>query len=106
MIRSTVGDVVRGLDWPAGFSMRMRRNAFTDRWHGNEKELAANADIEGPRYRAAFADGDPDNAGVVFGEAAGLIHAIEPAAAIVERIVDEAAQLLRSGPPTVDGPRL
>lgn len=106
MIRSTVGDVVRGLDWPAGFTMRMRRNAFTDRWHGNEKELAANADIEGPRYRAAFADGDPDNAGVVFGEAAGLIHSIEPAAAIVERIVDEAAQLLRSGPPTVDGPRL
>jgi nitronate monooxygenase len=105
-IRSTVGDVVRGLDWPAGFTMRMRRNAFTDRWHGDEEALAANAAIEGPRYRAAFADGDPDNAGVVFGEAAGLIHAIEPAAAIVERIVDEAAQLLRSGPPTVDGPRL
>ncbi|MUL78048.1 nitronate monooxygenase family protein [Mycolicibacterium sp. CBMA 226] len=96
-IRSTTGDVVRGLDWPAGFTMRMRRNAFTDRWHGNEKALAANADIEGPRYRAAFADGDPDNAGVVFGEAAGLIHSIEPAATIIERMVDEASQLLQSG---------
>jgi len=99
-IRSTVGDVVRGLAWPPEFTMRMRNNAFTDRWHGNEKALAANATTEGPRYRAAFADGDPDNAGVVFGEAAGLIHSIEPAATIVERIVHEAAQLLRSGPPT------
>ncbi|BCI83438.1 NAD(P)H-dependent flavin oxidoreductase [Mycobacterium sp. SMC-18] len=96
-IRSTVGDVVRGIDWPAEFTMRMRRNAFTDRWHGDEKTLAANVDVEGPRYRAAFADGDPDNAGVVFGEAAGLIHSIEPAAVIVERIVDEAARLLRAG---------
>lgn len=96
-IRSTVGDVVRGIDWPAEFTMRVRRNAFTDRWHGDETTLAANVDVEGPRYRTAFADGDPDNAGVVFGEAAGLIHSIEPAGAIIERMVDEAAQLLRSG---------
>lgn len=96
-IRTTTGDLVRGLDWPPEFTMRMRRNAFTERWHGDEKTLAANADVEGPRYRAAFADGDPDNAGVVCGEAAGLIHSIEPAAAIVAGIVDEATQLLRSG---------
>jgi len=96
-IRTTAGDVVRGIDWPPEFTMRMRRNAFTERWHGDEKTLAANSDVEGPRYRAAFADGDPDNAGVVFGEAAGLIHSIEPGGAIIERMVDEAAQLLRSG---------
>ncbi len=96
-IRTTTGDIARGIDWPAEFTMRMRRNAFTDRWHGDEKALTANADVEGPRYSAAFADGDPDNAGVVFGEAAGLIHSIEPAAAIVAQMVDEAAQLLKSG---------
>lgn len=96
-IRSTVGDVVRGIDWPPEFTMRMRRNAFTDRWYGDETTLAASVDVEGPRYRAAFSDGDPDNAGVVFGEAAGLIHSIEPAAVIVERLVDEAAKLLRAG---------
>ena len=77
--------------------MRMRRNAFTERWHGDETTLAANADVEGPRYRAASADGDPDNAAVVFGEAAGLIHSIEPAAVIVDRMVDEATKLLRAG---------
>mgnify|MGYP000458621948 CR=1 FL=1 len=96
-IRTTAGDVVRGLDWPPEFTMRMRRNAFTDRWHGDEKTLAANVDTEGPRYRDAFAAGDPDNAGVVFGEAGGLIHSIEPAATIIESMVDEATMLLRSG---------
>lgn len=64
--------------------MRMRRNAFTDRWHDDEKTLATNADIGGPRHGAAFADGDPDNAGFVFSEVAGLIHSIEPAAVLIE----------------------
>jgi nitronate monooxygenase len=49
------------------------------------------------RYRTAFADGDPDNAGVVFGEAAGLIHSIDSAGSIVKRVVEEAEELLRSG---------
>lgn len=95
-IRTTTPDVVRELGWPTEFTARVRRNAFTERWHGDEKALAANIALEGPRYRAAFADGDPDSAAVFFGEAAGLIRSIEPAASIVERLVEEAAQLLRS----------
>jgi nitronate monooxygenase len=96
-IRTTAADVVRELDWPPNFTMRVRRNAFTERWQGDEELLAQNAAVEGPRYRTAFADGDPDNAGVVFGEAAGLIHSIDSAGAIVKRVVEEAEELLRSG---------
>jgi nitronate monooxygenase len=96
-IRTNAADVVRELDWPTEFTMRLRRNAFTDRWHEDEEALAANTAVEGPRYRAASADGDPDNAAVIFGEAAGLIRSIDPAATIVDRIADEAAQVLRSG---------
>ncbi|MDT5010120.1 MAG: nitronate monooxygenase [Mycobacterium sp.] len=96
-IRTTTPDVVRELGWPPEFTARVRRNTFTERWHNHEVELAANAVAEGPRYRAAFADGDPDNAAVFFGEVAGLIRSIEPAATIVERVVEEAATLLRSG---------
>jgi nitronate monooxygenase len=96
-IRTTTPDVVRELGWPPEFTARVRRNTFTERWHNHEEELAANAVAEGPRYRAAFADGDPDNAAVFFGEVAGLIRSIEPAATIVERVVEEAATLLRSG---------
>jgi len=49
--------------------------------------------VEGPRYLQAFADGDPGNTAVWFGEAAGLIDTIEPAAAVIERIVADAANV-------------
>ncbi len=90
-LRTRVADIARQIPWPRGFTARIARNAFTERWHGREDELEKNVAVEGPRYRQAFAAGDPDNTGVWFGEAAGLIHAIEPAADIVQRMVDDAA---------------
>ena len=101
-LRTRVADIARQIPWPRGFTARIRRNAFTDRWHGRENELETDVAIEGPRYRQAFAEGDPDNTGVWFGEAAGLIHAIEPATGIVERMVAEAAfHLTRRGGATL-----
>jgi nitronate monooxygenase len=94
-LRTRVPDIARGLPWPEGFTARIARNAFTARWHGRERELEAAAAVEGPRYRAAFAAGDPDNAAVWFGEAAGLVDAIEPAGFIVERMARDAALELR-----------
>ncbi len=94
-IRTRVADIARQLPWPRGFTARIRRNAFTDRWHGREDELEKNVAEEGPRYRRAFAEGDPENTGVWFGEAAGLIDSIEPAEAIVERIAAEALACLK-----------
>ncbi len=94
-IRTRVADIARQIPWPRGFTARIRRNAFTDRWHGREDDLEKQASIEGPRYRQAFAEGDPDNTGVWFGEAAGLIHSIEPAGALVERITAEAVAHLK-----------
>jgi nitronate monooxygenase len=96
-LRTRCPDIARQIPWPKGFTARVRRNAFTDRWHGREELLEKSAAVEGFRYRQAFAEGDPDNTGVWFGEAAGLIHAIEPAAAIVERMVGEAARALERG---------
>lgn len=93
-IRTTVADIARQLPWPRGFTARIRRNAFTERWHGREAELERNVHTEGPRYRQAFQAGDPDNTGVWFGEAAGLVHAVEPAGVIVERMAAEAAERL------------
>ncbi len=93
-LRTTVADIARQLPWPRGFTARIRRNSFTDRWHGREAELERQLTTEGPRYRQAFAAGDPEHTGVWFGEAAGLIGAIEPAADLVLRMVDEAAAQL------------
>lgn len=95
-LRTRIPDIVRQLPWPPGFTARVRRNAFTERWHGREEALRAALDVEGPRYRQAFEAGDPEDTAVWFGEAAGLVDAIEPAAAIVERMVADAAQRLAS----------
>lgn len=95
-IRTTVADIARQIPWPRGFTARIRRNAFTDRWHGREDELERNVKIEAPKYRQAFVEGDAERTGVWFGEAAALIHAIEPAGMIVERMAQDAASHLRA----------
>ncbi len=88
--RSSVMDIARRIDWPPRFTARVLRNSFTDRWHGREEDLRANADEEAARWRKAWAEGDVDVANTFVGEAAGLIHAIEPAGEILDRIVREA----------------
>ena len=98
-LRTTVADIARQIAWPKGFTARIRRNAFTDRWHGHEAELEANIQAEAPKYRQAFAAGDPDHTGVWFGEAAGIIHKIEPAADILQRTSSQALQLLNAHRP-------
>ena len=95
-LRTRIPDIARQIPWPRGLTARNRRNAFTDRWHGREEALEAAVSEEGPRYRQAFEAGDPDHAAVWFGEAAGVIHSIEPAAAIVERMAAQAASRLRT----------
>jgi hypothetical protein len=95
-IRTRIPDIARQIPWPRGFTARIRRNKFTDRWHDREELLEQNITVEGPRYRQAFMDGDPDNTAVWFGEAAGLIESIEPAAVIIEKMVAEATHQLRT----------
>jgi nitronate monooxygenase len=95
-LRTRIADIARQITWPSGFTARIRRNAFTERWHGREEALEAAIAVEGPRYRQAFEEGDSEHTGVWFGEACGVIHSIEPAAHIVERMVVEAAEHIRS----------
>lgn len=98
-IRTTIADIARQIPWPVGFTARIYRNAFTRAWHGREELLAANVATEGPKYREAFAAGDPEGAAVWFGEAAAMVDRIEPAGDIVRRIAAEAEALLAgSGP--------
>jgi nitronate monooxygenase len=98
-LRTSVVDVIRQLDWPPGFTIRVGRNAFTDRWHGRDAALRAELDEEVPRYQAALASGDAVNSAPVFGEAAGLIRTIEPAGAIVAGMIEEAVAVLRRNNP-------
>lgn len=93
-VRSIVFDVSRRNVWPAPFTGRCLRNTQTERWLGRELELLRAADVEGERYLAARAAEDFDIAAVIAGESSGLIHEVLPAAAIVDRLVTEAAGLL------------
>jgi len=95
-IRSQTMDLARKLDWPRRYTARVLKNQFIERWHGHEDELMAVADAEAAKYRAAWAEGDPDRSNTFVGEAAGLIHEIEPVSDIIERMVREAETLMRS----------
>jgi nitronate monooxygenase len=96
-IRSQVMDLARKLDWPSRYTARVLRNAFIERWHGREDELLTVADEQAAKYRAAWADGDPDRSNTFVGEVAGLIRTIEPVRDIIDGMVREAEALLRNG---------
>ena len=100
-LRSSVFDLVRGLDWPADWNLRTLRNAFSERWAGAEAGLAGDAVRR--HYAAAVAEGDVATAAVIVGEAVDLVTRREPAAAIVERIAKEAAALLARAPTMLVG---
>jgi nitronate monooxygenase len=86
-VRTTVFDIVRGYSWPAPYTGRALRNGFTERWHGREAELRDNLATEQAAYREAVQRGDVDTAVVFAGEGVDGIHAVEPAAAVVEALV-------------------
>lgn len=95
-IRTKVTDIVREKDWPERFDTRIMRNAFTAQWHGKEDELKSQKAAEAARFHAAVDAGDATVAGLVAGEALGLIDAVEPAGQIVSRMVYEAVDILKS----------
>jgi nitronate monooxygenase len=95
-VRTTVTDIIRRKEWPERFDIRVVRNAFIDQWHGQESELITNRDAETARYDTASGAGDPSVAGIIAGEAIGLIDSVEPAAQIIARMVHEAVDVLKS----------
>jgi nitronate monooxygenase len=102
-LRTTVFDIVRKIDWPRPFTGRALANDHTRRWHGREQELAAALESESPRYWAASDAGDVATAVVWASEAVDLIHAVEPAGVILERIVAEAQARIAASAQLVTG---
>jgi nitronate monooxygenase len=94
-VRQSVLDIVRGRPWPARYTGRVLKNQFVGEWLGREDELRAGRAAQVERYKTAAAAGDATVAATIVGENVSLIHAIEPAAAILERMVAEAEALLK-----------
>ena len=98
-VRQQALDIVRGLEWPAPYTIRTLRNSFTEQWHGYEDELRADIDAQRSRFLHARRDEDYDFADVVVGEAVGQIHEVQPVAMIIDEMVTAATRILnRHGP--------
>lgn len=95
-LRTPVFDIVRGYGWPQGYYGRALHNAFMTRWSGREEELMQALPAERTAYHEAMGDGNFDTTVVWAGEAVDLIHSVEDAAALVERISLEAEARLRA----------
>lgn len=93
-IRSTVFDIARDKDWPKDWNLRTLRNDFTDRWHDDPKSMMSDVDSIRAAYNAALDKGEFNEAAVIVGEAIDLVHTVEPAADILQRIVRQAEDRL------------
>jgi len=93
-VRQSVLDIVRERPWPARYTGRVLKNQFVGEWLGREGELREAKASQIERYQAASKAGDATVAATIVGENVSLIHAIEPAAVILQRMVAEAEALL------------
>lgn len=93
-IRQRATDIARGYDWPPEFTARVLKNRFVDEWEHRPDAHRAVAQSQRAEYGRKVAAGDPDDVGVWVGEATGLIHDIQPAAAIIERTMSEAEAII------------
>lgn len=93
-VLTEIHDLIGGHVWP-GAMARAKRNAYIERWAGREWALRANQREAARQAEEARRAGDVDNAALVFGQDAGLIDSIEPAADIIAGMVGEADAIIR-----------
>lgn len=93
-LRTGIFDIVRGYDWPGGYTGRAIQNQFSRIWHGHEPELRADLESQRLLYGQAVSREDVDTAVVFAGEALDLVQAIEPAGTLLRRTVSQAQALL------------
>ena len=89
-VRTSVYDIVNNRFWPPGYTGRLVRNEFVQKWEGHEKELAQVREQEFKRVQNAFGTGDFNIGNVTVGEAIGLIHDLPTAADVINRTIAEA----------------
>jgi nitronate monooxygenase len=94
--QTRVFDIVRGATWPAIYPGRALRNDFYDQWHGKEDALQGQQKQVEARYLASHAN-DFAQRVVWAGEGVDLVRDIPTAREVIERTVDQAAAVLRSG---------
>jgi NAD(P)H-dependent flavin oxidoreductase YrpB (nitropropane dioxygenase family) len=98
-----IPDIAAAQVWPGAFA-RALRTRFIETYIGRDDEVRRRRAELGLCLRQAREAGDVDNGSLLIGQDAGLIDSIEPAAAIVQRMVAEAEGLLAKRTAEVCGP--
>jgi NAD(P)H-dependent flavin oxidoreductase YrpB (nitropropane dioxygenase family) len=94
-VLTEIPDLATQRVWPGAMS-RAQRNQFIARWSGREWALRQNAREVGKQVAAARAAGDVDNASLSFGQDAGLIDSIKSVREVVQDIVTEAEEIIKT----------
>jgi nitronate monooxygenase len=102
IIRSTGDDTYQGpetdeaiaLVWPTGIFGRVVRNDFTDAWVGRREELRQRVAELGPPFGFVGELGRQGTSVNWAGESAGLVDRRQPAADVVDEIMEDAAARL------------
>lgn len=93
-VSTSVFDIALGIPWPSAYRGRALANAFAERWHGHEEELAhstaARREIAGARER-----GDYDTAVVYAGQGVGSLSRERAARDVITEVAEGAESLLR-----------
>ena len=90
-------DRVGGFPWPAPIAIRMRRTPHTDEWEGREGEIDDHLDKLREELPALLdlEHFDPATSTALYGESAGSVTAVRPAAEVVRRLCADAEAQLR-----------
>jgi len=97
-LHTRVYDILAGAPWPPGIGERVRRNAFVSDWADREQELSAQRDEVLPSLREGQERADPEVRAVLYGQSAGMVPSVRPAAEVMAYICAEAERLLRERP--------
>ena len=90
-------DRVGGYPWPEPIAIRMRRTPHTDAWAGREADIDGHLE-ELREQLPVLLDldhFDPAVSTALYGESAGSVTGVRPAAEVVQRLCDDAEALLR-----------
>jgi nitronate monooxygenase len=93
--RSSVFDVLRGLDWPHPYDFRALRNEIHRQWEHQIAELKHYPNNAQQDYAEGLAQEDYTRAHVTVGEATGLIHDIPSATDCIRQIATESEARLK-----------
>jgi nitronate monooxygenase len=94
-VLTRVYDILWDMPWPEGIAERGRRNKITDEWHTREDEIPANREKITAEVQAAERSFDPAARAVLYGQSAGGVPAIRPAADVLHTICNDAERILR-----------